>query len=293
MENQLISPDRIPEWIPGTMTMDSSGRDWKGIALKGYLYDGQEVSIPPMRDYMIVAYDGAPTTMRRTSGGPWQSARVEKGRISLLTRAEESTWSWAKPIRVRHVYLSHEDLETTAFGVFDRDPQAIEINDHVSMADPLILNCFQLLEHELKHGGMGQRLMIDTLRCQIAVHLLREYAKVSLKDDSGSALSPDQRRKITDLIEGSLSTNISLEEMAASVGLSQFHFSRQFKLAYGLPPYAYVLQKRISKARNMLTCGNAPLKVVALDCGFADQSHFSRTFRKMTGVTPAQFRTSS
>jgi len=290
MERLLISPDRIPEWIPGTTTLDSSGCNWNGITLKGYRYERQDAAIPPMHDYMIVAYDGAPTTMRRTSGGPWQSARVEKGRISLLTRAEESTWSWSEPITVRHVYLNHSELENTALSVFDRDPKSIEINDWLSAKDPCILNCIQLLENELKNGGIGQRLIIDALRSQIAVHLLRQYAKVSLTSDANSNFSPAQRQRIIDLVESCLGENLSLEDMAASIGFSQFHFSRQFKAEFGLAPYAYVLRKRISKAQEMLRKGNAPLKVVALDCGFADQSHFSRTFRKMTGATPAEFR---
>lgn len=211
-----------------------------------------------MRDYMIVAYDGAPTTMRRTSGGPWQSARVEKGRISLLTRAEESTWSWSEPITVRHVYLSHSELENTALSVFDRDPKSIEINDCLSAKDPCILNCIQLLENELKNGGIGQRLIIDALRIQIAVHLLRQYAKVSLTSDANSNFSPAQRQRIIDLVESCLGENLSLEDMAASIGFSQFHFSRQFKAEFGLAPYAYVLRKRISKAQEMLRKGNAP-----------------------------------
>lgn len=290
MERTLISPDGIPEWIPGTMTMDSSGCDWKGITMKGYRYDRQEAAIPPMRDYMIVAYGGAPTTMRRSGGGPWQSATVGTGRISLLTRAEQSTWSWADPIDVRHVYLSHEDLETTALSVFERDPQSIEINDQLSAEDPLILGCFQFLENELKNGGMGQRLMIDALRSQLAVHLLRQYAKIAVASEASSTLSPAQRQRIIDLVESSLSESIGLEDMAASVGLSQFHFCRQFKSEFGVAPYAYVLRKRISKAQDMLRKSDVPLKVVAFDCGFSDQSHFSRTFRRVTGVTPAQFR---
>jgi AraC family transcriptional regulator len=290
MERTLISPDRIQEWIPGTVTMDSTQCGWSGITLKGYQYGRQVAAIPPMRDYMIVAYDSAPTFMRRTSGGPWQKARVGKGRISLLTRAEESTWSWADPISVKHVYLSHDDLETTAVSVFDRDPKSIEINDCLSVEDPFILTCIHLLESELKNGEIGQRLIIDALRSQIAVHLLRQYAKVSLDSDTNSNLSPAQRHRIIDLVESSLGDNLSLEGMAASIGFSQFHFARQFKAEFGLAPYEYVLRKRISRAREMLRWSKAPLKVIALDCGFADQSHFSRTFRKMTGVTPAKFR---
>ena len=290
MQQPLVTPDRIPEWIPGTMTMDSSRRGWKGITLKGYHYDRQQAAIPPMRDYMIVAYDGAPTTMSRSAGGAWQSAAVGTGKISLLTRAEQSTWSWAEPIKVRHVYLSQEGLDQTAQTVFGRDPQSVEIDDQIAADDPLILNCFQMLEHELKTGDMGQRLMIDALRSQIAVHMLRQYAKIKLTSDAGSAFSPLQRRRIIELIESRLGEDISLDDLAEVVGQSAFHFSRQFKSEFGVAPYAYVIRKRVAKAQEMLRQGNTAHKVVALECGFSDQSHFCRTFRKVVGATPAEYQ---
>ncbi|KRA64310.1 MULTISPECIES: AraC family transcriptional regulator [Rhizobium/Agrobacterium group] len=290
MQQALVTPDRIPKWIPGTITMDSFCRDWKGIAMRGYQYDRQDAAIPPMRDYMIVAYDGRPTTMRRTSGGSWQSAPVGKGRVSLLTRAEQSTWCWAEPIQVRHIYIGQDCLEATARTVFGRDPQSVEIDDQVSAEDPILLNGFQMLEDELRNGGIGQRLMIDALRNQIAVHLLRRYARMQFADETGSAFSPAQRRRIIDLIEDQLSENISLGDLAAAVGLSPFHFARQFKADFGIAPYAYVIQKRVSKAQEILRRGRVPLKSVALDCGFSDQSHFCRTFRKVVGTTPAKYQ---
>lgn len=290
MNNALITPNGIPEWIPGETTLDSSGSGWRGLTLKGYNYDGQDADIPPMRDYMIVAYDCAATTMSRSDGGSWEHARVGKGRVSLLTRGEKSTWRWVDPISVRHVYLTHDEIETTALSVFDRDPQSIEINDRLSSEDPVIVNCVRLLEDELKNGGLGQKLMIDALRNQIAVHLLRQYAQVTLDSDATCKFNPSQRRRIIDLVESSLDENLNIKDMADTVGLSQFHFSRQFKTEFGYAPHAYVLRRRISRAKEMLRQGDVPLKVVALDCGFSDQSHFSRSFRKATGLTPGKFR---
>jgi len=272
------------------MTMDSSRGDWKGITLKGYHYDSQEVAIPPMRDYMLVAYRGASTTMRRSNGGSWQSAKVGKGNISLLTRNEQSHWGWADPIQVMHIYVSQEDIQSTALKVFDRDPKSVEIDDQIAAVDPLILSCFEALANELRCGEVGQRLMIDALRSQIAVHLLRHYARIQLSSESGSAFSERQRRKIIDLIEDRLGENLSLNDLAESVGLSPFHFSRQFKSEFGVAPYAYVIRKRVAKAQEILLQGKTALKVVALECGFSDQSHLCRTFRKVVGVTPLEYQ---
>jgi AraC family transcriptional regulator len=284
MGKALVPPDRIPEWIPGAQTLDSSRLDWKGVTLKGYHYDRQSAAIPPMRDYMIVGYGGKPTQMRRTAGRSCEEKTVGLGRISLLT------WTWRDPIEVRHIYLGHEAIETAAQGVFDRDPQSIEIGDWVSGEDPLILNCFDMLEAELKCGGFGQRLMVDAVRSLLSVHLLRHYAKVRLPDDSDAGLTPAQRNRVVDTIESRLAENISLDELAGVAGMSTFHFSRRFKTNFGIAPYAYVIRARVAKAQEMLRHRKVPQKVIALECGFSDQSHFCRTFRKIMGVSPSEYQ---
>jgi AraC family transcriptional regulator len=290
MGKTLVPPDRIPEWIPGVETLDSSHQNWKGVTLKGYRYECQAAAIPPMRDYMIVAYDGSPTSMRRSVGRSCGESIVGRGRISLLTREEESTWTWRDPIEVRHIYLGHQGIVSAAEGVFDRDPQSIEIADRVSGEDPFILNCFNMLEAELKCGGLGQRLMVDAVRSQLSVHLLRHYAKVRLRDDSGAVLMPAQRKRVIELIETRLAENISLDELADAAGMSPFHFARRFKADFGIAPYAYVIRARVSKAQEMLRHRKVAQKVIALECGFSDQSHFCRTFRKIVGISPTDYQ---
>jgi len=82
--------------------------------------------------------------------------------------------------------------------------------------------------------------------------------------------------------------NVDLDTLAQSVGLSRFQALRAFKQRYGLPPHAYQLCVRIGHARRLLLDG-VPAADVALRCGFADQSHFTRHFKRFNGVTPAQY----
>ncbi len=290
MAKILVPPDGIPEWIPGIETLDSSSLDWKNVTLKGYRYDRQAAAIPPMRDYMIVAYGGAPTMMRRSIGSTSEESVVGRGRVSLLTRAEQSTWAWRDPIDVRHIYLSHDEIVAAAQGVFDRDPQSIQIADRVSAEDPLILNCCDMLEAELGSAGLGQRLMVDAIRTQLAVHLLRRYAEIRLPDDRGAALSSAQRARIIELIDTRLAEKISLDDLAHAVGMSPFHFSRRFKAAFGIAPHAYVMRSRVARAQEMLRRRKIAQKVIALECGFSDQSHFCNTFRRITGTSPKAYQ---
>lgn len=86
--------------------------------------------------------------------------------------------------------------------------------------------------------------------------------------------------------------NISLAELAAVVGLSQVHFIRLFRERFASPPHAYVMSQRIDRAKVLLTRGNLPIKEVAASCGFADQSHLTRLFKRHVDTTPRRFQLS-
>lgn len=81
----------------------------------------------------------------------------------------------------------------------------------------------------------------------------------------------------------------SLEELAAAVSLSPFHFARVFRRATGLPPHAWLKQRRLEQARALLKTGCTAV-AVAMQLGFADQSHLSRQFKQVYGVSPGEYR---
>jgi AraC-like DNA-binding protein/mannose-6-phosphate isomerase-like protein (cupin superfamily) len=84
-------------------------------------------------------------------------------------------------------------------------------------------------------------------------------------------------------------SDIGLEELAKVAGLSRAHLIRAFRKEYHITPHAFLTDKRVREARKLLREGRAPADV-ALECGFADQAHFTRHFKARTGVTPGQFR---
>ena len=88
-----------------------------------------------------------------------------------------------------------------------------------------------------------------------------------------------------------LEGNPTLEQMAAVVHLSPYHFARQFKATTGLPPYQYVIARRVERAQHLLRADDElSLVEVALRVGFSDQSKFSFHFKRLIGITPRQFR---
>jgi AraC family transcriptional regulator len=91
-------------------------------------------------------------------------------------------------------------------------------------------------------------------------------------------------------IDANLDCALPMIELAQLAGLSTSHFARSFRRSVGVPPHAYVKQRRVARAREMLATTDLPVAEIALVLGFSDQSHFTRRFREMMGVPPGAYR---
>jgi len=95
---------------------------------------------------------------------------------------------------------------------------------------------------------------------------------------------------VTEFMRAHLAETLQLSELAAISGLSISHFSRAFKGSTGLPPHRWHLNMRIDRARKMLADASPSLADVAYATGFADQSHFTRLFSRIVGMSPGTWR---
>jgi len=96
---------------------------------------------------------------------------------------------------------------------------------------------------------------------------------------------------VRDRLADELLTPPSLSSLAADFGLSRYQLLRAFRTTMGIPPYAWLAQYRVTRARGLLEAGGRPAEVAA-QVGFADQAHLTRWFRRVLGVTPAAYRNS-
>jgi AraC-like DNA-binding protein len=103
-------------------------------------------------------------------------------------------------------------------------------------------------------------------------------------------LSPGAMRRVREFVEVHLGESIDLSMLAGVAGLSVHHFARQFKQSAGVTPHAYLTQKRIERAQEMLVQTDLSLAEIAFAVGFFDQGHLARHFRQRLGTTPREFR---
>jgi AraC-like DNA-binding protein len=103
-------------------------------------------------------------------------------------------------------------------------------------------------------------------------------------------LSPGAMRRVREFVEVHLGESIDLSMLAGVAGLSVHHFARQFKQSAGVTPHAYLTQRRVERAREMLVQTDLSLAEIAFAVGFFDQGHLARHFRHRLGTTPREFR---
>jgi transcriptional regulator GlxA family with amidase domain len=118
----------------------------------------------------------------------------------------------------------------------------------------------------------------------------RSPISAQLRQRIRGGLPPRALQRVREYIETHLENTISIQALAAIVGLSMYHFARAFKQSAGMTPHEYLVACRVKRAQELLVGTDLPLSEIALASGFADQSHCARRFRERVGVSPSSYR---
>ena len=287
----IIKPSEVPKYVPGAVTAASDDLGWNGVWLRGYRYAGLDVIVPPVRDFTIISYRRGATFMERRYEGAWTKTHCAPGDVSLLTRSQRSHWHWTGEIDVSHVYLTEKLVAGVCAEITDRYVADVQLHDVLKSHDPIVTAAVAAITREAEQQPLGSALYVEAVATQLAVHLFRNYASVKFREPKGKGrLSPAQVRRLTGYIDNRLHEQLNLETLAAVAGVGLWTFTRHFRESFGRTPHAYVIERRINRARRLLAQGGLPIKEVASVCGFADQAHMTRVFQTHLHTTPAALR---
>lgn len=200
---------------------------------------------------------------------------------------------WDRGTKTNYFLLEPNFVAGVAHETVDGD--RVELAFEAQVSDLLIyqigLSLKTELETSMKTGNPSDIFYADSLATTLAVHLLKHYSTRSqILREYGDGLSKEKLDQAIDYIQAYLSKNLSLEEMAAELGMSQYYFCHLFKQSMGISPHQYLIQQRVERAKFLLGRSKKSIANIAVECGFANQSHFARYFRRHTGVNPSQFR---
>ncbi len=159
--------------------------------------------------------------------------------------------------------------------------------------DPVIFGLAQALLPSLNEPEQADRLFVDHVMMAFAAHISRHYAQdwTAIKAIDGG-LAPWQERRAKDYMSSHLAANLTLEDIASQCGLSRSHFSRCFKTSSGMAPFEWLRQCRMTKAKELLRLPHRSIADIAIECGFTDQSHFTRVFGQLIGTSPSAWKKS-
>ena len=186
----------------------------------------------------------------------------------------------------RMLYLDPHWLDRELRQVFDHVPEHYRVAFAATVANDAGLagaidHAFEMLHtDELR---IVRQSALDQLFDQLTRHIYWRQ-----REGAADAM-PKVARWAREYLHEHLDQDIGMDDLARLGGTDRFRLTRAFKHAYGLPPHAYLVQLRLTRARRLLAAGMSPA-LVAASLGFADQSHLGRWFRRAYGLTPARYR---
>jgi AraC family transcriptional regulator len=189
---------------------------------------------------------------------------------------------------LRHLVLQFDVAALRRMGEDEVDPNDV-FAPRMMFADPGIMHLAQLFANECVEDAPHSQLYGDTLSMALLLALSRLGATRRSSIAHGH-LAPWQLRRVSEYIDAHLAEDIQLLALSDLVKLSRSYFSRAFKKSTGLAPHQWLLRARIAKAKQLMLEGDRPLALIAVGVGFADQAHFTRTFGRAVGESPAVWR---
>jgi AraC family transcriptional regulator len=167
-----------------------------------------------------------------------------------------------------------------------------ETVDRFLFRDANLKNLCRQVCREIILRDRADRLRIEMLAIELAEVLFRDYsiAPERTKGVPTGGLTRNNAKRVLEYAEANLERELTLRELAGTAELSTHHFVRMFKKTLGVTPYQYLLERRVERAKDLLRCKRASLAEVALSSGFGSQSHFTSTFHRAVGATPAEFQ---
>lgn len=212
---------------------------------------------------------------QRERAGPGCVVMINPGDVHACNPRDDSAWSyrmlfvdsaWLAGVQ-REIGISlHQDLQM--------------FSDTLSHERGLYQSLNTLLENLWQPAG---RLAKETALVDFFIQLHQRFERVTLDIKSNQRLS-----QAAEYIAAHCVDDIALSDICDATQLSRSYLIRAFKQQYGMTPHAFLLNQRIHHAQALLKQGQAIVDV-AVDCGFADQAHFQRVFKRHVAATPGQY----
>ena len=292
-ERITLATDHREQQINFTeMLWSSRSTRWSGFRLEkhrigphGRLHD---FGVP---DILLGVCVSGSAQMQYARRGDTQQALVRPGHFTLLNVGEQQRsieWTGTRET----LYIRVETAQLERYLPERADTGRVEVNPQYGVADPQVVRLAACMYDEAVSGCPTGQAYAESLSLALATYLLKRYSPAGGPEDigGGNTFTTVVSSRIVDYIRSRLGHEITLTELADVAGLSPHYFLQIFRNTFGMTPHRYLLSERIKEAKDLLRRDHGSISEIGLDLGFSDQSHFTRTFRRLTGTTPRRFK---
>ncbi|KAA6462874.1 helix-turn-helix transcriptional regulator [Acidobacteria bacterium AB60] len=293
-----VSSRDMEKYLANPSLRISAGPDWEHLAVRTRLEPAncRYLRIPATPDpWLVLTTGGGPrkTEVRNRRG--WSSAFSGPGNLALTSPGKSTEIRWDRGdgsgIETIHVCIDAALFHRFAAENFECDPARIEIIDGFAQHDHLISSIVNSLGDQLRNPERAGRLFVDSAAQMLVAQILRKYCAFPLGLPNRQAgLSARKLRFVRDFVDAGLAGKLTLEDLAASIHMSAYHFARTFKATTGETPHAYVTRLRVERAQELLRTSSSSMPAIARRVGFSSKSHFAAVFLRLTGLSPHRFR---
>lgn len=268
--------------------LSSAHLPWQGVLLEEHAQPSVDARDVIWTNHVVILLLRPAVTVEFKSGSGFVPRRVLPGQFSFRPYQSCSSARSSEPAEFLTLSLAPTFLAMACCEFADAD--RLELPPLTAAEDRFVEGVCLALRREVEQGGSLGRLYGESLATSLAVHLALKYGS---RKAAGNGLSaapvPGVVRRAVEFIHERLTEDIGLEELAAHVGLSRFHFARTFKQSTGISPHQFVIRQRLERAKHLLLRGEHSMAEAAAESGFYDQSHFILHFKRHCGMTPRAF----
>ncbi len=198
-----------------------------------------------------------------------------------------------QPFHSMHFYLPRTVLNALADDAGVARIGDLDYRPGLPVIDHTISNLGNSIRAAFSNPDQVGRLFVDHVTLAVAAHVAHLYGGMRAeKIGRVRGLAPWQLKRATELLLDNLDGEVSLGVIANACELSLSHFSRAFRESTGQAPHQWLLHRRVNAAKDCLRRRGLSLAEIAIACGFADQSHMTRVFTRLVGVSPGAWRRS-
>ncbi|MDJ0675059.1 MAG: AraC family transcriptional regulator [Calothrix sp. MO_167.B42] len=279
--------------FPNSPILSSNGSRWEGMVFEYHQQPTHDTNEHHFAMH-VICIAMVKAVRERWLDGKFRQGLVNPGNIGIYpaNTLHRTVWN-AKEQLLNFMFVAIHPKLLHCVGQEIIEPNKIELIPYFqTIRDPLLYGIINACKKELETGGVSDRLYIESLRATLAIHLLKKYSAYKpIIREYTDGLSPYKLKQAIEYINAHIEENIKLVDIAQALDMSQFYFCRLFRQSMRISPYQYVIQQRIERAKQLLKQQRElSIANIALRCGFTDQSHLSKYFRRIVETTPKKFR---